>query len=178
MKGYETIFITHPDIVDDNLSKLLKKFKTVIKKGHGELVHENLWGRRRLAYQIANQKFGVYHVWYLTGSGEMLEELQKQFRFSDEVIRFQTVTAEDLDEEARFFSEMLKIQEEEATARASATTSILKPNAPEKGPEKTETKQKTEENIAEDGKTEETVKVETLAEEPEKVVSNLEKTEA
>ena len=118
MKGYETVFITHPDLEEDKLKKLLRNFKSLIKKAKGKLAQEYLWGRRKLAYQIANQDFGVYHVWYLTGSGTMLDELHKQFRFTDDLLRFQSIMIEDVDEEARCFSEMLKMQQEEAAARA------------------------------------------------------------
>ena len=124
MIGYETVFITHPDLEEADLKKSLKKFKDIIKKGKGKLVHEYLWGRRRLAYQIANQNHGVYHIWYLQGTGAILDELQTQFRYSDEVLRFQTVKVDDLDQEAGFFSEMLKAQQEEAAARS--TPSIIK----------------------------------------------------
>ena len=82
MIGYETVFITHPDLEEADLKKSLKKFKDIIKKGKGKLIHEYLWGRRRLAYQIANQNHGVYHIWYLHGTGAILDELQTQFRYS------------------------------------------------------------------------------------------------
>ena len=131
MIGYETVFITHPDLEEDDLKKSLKKFKDIIKKGKGKLVHEYLWGRRRLAYQIANQNHGVYHIWYLQGSGAILEELQTQFRYSDEVLRFQNVKVDDLDQEAGFFSEMLKAQQEEAAARSAP--SITKTTSAESG---------------------------------------------
>ena len=121
MIGYETVFITHPDLEEADLKKSLKKFKDIIKKGKGKLVHEYLWGRRRLAYQIANQNHGVYHIWYLQATGAILDDLQTQFRYSDEVLRFQTVKVDDLDQEARFFSEMLKAQQEEATVRSAAS---------------------------------------------------------
>ena len=127
MIGYETVFITHPDLEEADLKKSLKKFKDIIKKGKGKLVHEYLWGRRRLAYQIANQNHGVYHIWYLQGTGAILDELQTQFRYSDEVLRFQTVKVDDLDQEAGFFSEMLKAQQEEAAARSAASITKTAP---------------------------------------------------
>ncbi len=131
MIGYETVFITHPDLEEADLKKSLKKFKDIIKKGKGKLVHDYLWGRRRLAYQIANQNHGVYHIWYLQATGAILDELQTQFRYSDEVLRFQTVKVDDLDQEAGFFSEMLKAQQEEAAARSAP--SITKTASAESG---------------------------------------------
>ena len=135
MVGYETVFITHPDLEDDTLKNILKKFKDLIKKTKGKVFQEHLWGRRRMAYSIANQNYGVYHIWYLEGSGAMLDELHTQFRYSDEVIRFQTIKVEDLEQESSLFNEMLKTQEEEAAAR---TASIKTPASATKGEEKTE----------------------------------------
>ena len=150
MIGYETVFITHPDLEESDLKKSLKKFKDIIKKGKGKLVHEHLWGRRRLAYQIANQNHGVYHIWYLQATGAILDELQTQFRYSDEVLRFQTVKVDDLDQEAGFFSEMLKAQQEEAAARsAPSITKTASAESSETKSDKAETssaKEKTPDN--------------------------------
>ena len=155
MIGYETVFITHPDLEEDVLKKSLKRFKDLIKKAKGKVVHEHLWGRRKMAYSIANQKYGVYHIWYLEGSGTMLDELQTQFRYSDEVIRFQTVRVEDLEEESNFFSEMLKTQQEEEAARI-----VPKPAEPESDKDKDKDadsdKKESPEPVAETEKTEET----------------------
>ena len=146
MIGYETVFITHPDLEEADLKKSLKKFKDIIKKGKGKLVHEYLWGRRRLAYQIANQNHGVYHIWYLQASGAILDELQTQFRYSDEVLRFQTVKVDDLDQEAGFFSEMLKAQQEEAAARSTASiTKTASAESSETNSDKAETSSAKEE---------------------------------
>ena len=146
MIGYETVFITHPDLEEADLKKSLKKFKDIIKKGKGKLVHEYLWGRRRLAYQIANQNHGVYHIWYLQASGAILDELQTQFRYSDEVLRFQTVKVDDLDQEAGFFSEMLKAQQEEAAARSAASiTKTASTESSETNSDKAETSSAKEE---------------------------------
>ena len=146
MIGYETVFITHPDLEEADLKKSLKKFKDIIKKGKGKLVHEYLWGRRRLAYQIANQSHGVYHIWYLQATGTILDELQTQFRYSDEVLRFQTVKVDDLDQEAGFFSEMLKAQQEEAAARsAPSITKTASAESSETNSDKAETQSAKEE---------------------------------
>ena len=153
MIGYETVFITHPDLEEDVLKTSLKKFKDLVKKAKGKVVHEHLWGRRKMAYSIANQKYGVYHIWYLEGSGTMLDELQTQFRYSDEVIRFQTVRVEDLEEESNFFSEMLKTQQEEEAARI--VPKVAEPE-PDKDKDAGSDKKESPEPAAETEKTEET----------------------
>jgi small subunit ribosomal protein S6 len=179
MIGYETVFITHPDLEEADLKKSLKKFKDIIKKGKGKLVHEYLWGRRRLAYQIANQNHGVYHIWYLQATGAILDELQTQFRYSDEVLRFQTVKVDDLDQEAGFFSEMLKAQQEEAAARsAPSITKTASAESSETNSDKAETssaKEETPDNAKAES-TEESPKEDQVADQSE--AAKIENTEA
>ena len=111
MKGYELVFITDPGINDTDLAVELKKFKKNLKDSGGKLIHEHLWGHRRLAYEIKGNQFGVYHVWYFTGTGETVDELQRQFGYSDNILRNQIIKINDLDEEASFLSKLLLPQE-------------------------------------------------------------------
>ena len=67
MTGYELVFITDPNLSEKDQAVVLKKFKKNLTEFGGKLIHEYLWGRRRLAYEIAGNDFGVYHAWYFTG---------------------------------------------------------------------------------------------------------------
>ena len=111
MKGYELVFITDPVINEVDLGVMLNKFKKSLKDSGGKLIHEHLWGHRRLAYEIKGNQFGVYHVWYFTGTGETVDELQRQFGYSDNILRNQIIKTNDLDEEATFLSKLLLPQE-------------------------------------------------------------------
>ena len=112
MTGYELIFITTPTLSEDDLAVVLKKFKKNLTGYGGKLIHEYVWGRRRLAYEIAGNDFGVYHVWYFTGSGKTVDELQRQFGYSDDVLRNQIVKTDDLDAEAAFLHNLIPPKEE------------------------------------------------------------------
>lgn len=112
MTGYELVFITTPTIIEDDLAVVLKKFKKNLTGYGGKLIHEYVWGRRRLAYEIAGNDFGVYHVWYFTGSGKTVDELQRQFGYSDDVLRNQIVKTDDLDAEAAFLHNLIPPKEE------------------------------------------------------------------
>mgnify|MGYP001301868058 CR=1 FL=1 len=103
MKGYELVFITTPGINEGDLGTILKKFKKSLKDSEGKLIHEYLWGRRRLAYEIDGNEYGIYHAWYFTGSGKTVDELQRQFGYSDDVLRNQIVQTDDINNEAGFF---------------------------------------------------------------------------
>ena len=111
MRGYELVFITDPEINDKDLKVLLSKFKKNLKDSGGKLVHEHVWGIRKLAYEIKSNEYGMYHVWYFSGSGKTVDELQRQLGYSDNILRNQTVKVSDLDIEKNFFNELTKPKE-------------------------------------------------------------------
>ena len=112
MTGFELVFITDPALNDKDLESLHKNIKMSLSKSKGKLVHEYVWGRRRLAYETEGNDFGVYHTWYFTGSGETVDELKRQFGYSDNVLRHQIVKVEDLDTEAVFMQNLIPPKEE------------------------------------------------------------------
>ena len=112
MTGYELVFITDPNLSEKDQAVVLKKFKKNLTEFGGKLIHEYVWGRRRLAYEIAGNDFGVYHAWYFKGIGKTVDELQRQFGFSDDVLRNQIVKTEDLDAEASFLHNLIPPREE------------------------------------------------------------------
>ena len=112
MTGYELVFITDPNLSEKDQAVVLKKFKKNLTEFGGKLIHEYVWGRRRLAYEIAGNDFGVYHARYFKGIGKTVDELQRQFGFSDDVLRNQIVKTEDLDAEASFLHNLIPPREE------------------------------------------------------------------
>jgi len=119
MTGFELVFITDPALKDKDLESLQKNIKMSLSKSKGKLVHEYVWGRRRLAYEIEGNDFGVYHTWYFTGSGKTVDELQRQFGYSDNVLRHQIVKVEDLDTEAVFMQNLIPPKEERIEKESS-----------------------------------------------------------
>ena len=112
MTGYELVFITDPALSEKEIESVLKKIKKSLTKSGGKLIHEYVWGRRRLAYEISGNDFGVYHAWYFTGTGETVDELQRQFGYSDDVLRHQIMKTGDLDAEAAFLQSLIPPKEE------------------------------------------------------------------
>ena len=112
MTGYELVFITDPSLSDKEIESVLKKIKKSFTKSGGKLIHEYVWGRRRLAYEISGNDFGVYHAWYFTGTGETVNELQRKFGYSDDVLRHQIMKTDDIDAEAAFLQSLIPPKEE------------------------------------------------------------------
>ena len=72
---------------------------------------------------IRDSDFGVYHTWYFTGSGKTVDELQRQFGYSDNVLRHQIVKVEDLDTEAAFMQSLIPPIEEGVEKESSKESS-------------------------------------------------------
>jgi len=123
MTGLELVFITDPALSDKELESLQKNFKISLSESEGKLVHEFVWGRRRLAYEIEGNDFGIYHTWYFTGSGKTVDELQRQFGYSDNVLRHQIVKVEDVDTEAAFMQNLIPPKDERVEKESSEESS-------------------------------------------------------
>ena len=123
MTGFELVFITDPGLSDKELESLQKNIKMSLSKSEGKLVHEYLWGRRRLAYEIEGNDFGVYHTWYFKGGGKTVDELQRQFGYSDNVLRHQIVKVDDLATEAAFMQSLIPPKEEGVEKESSEESS-------------------------------------------------------
>lgn len=90
-REYETIYVMRPSIDSGAADGVANRVHDAIKGQDGTITDVELWGRRRLAYQIQRHHRGIYvYVKYL-GRGDTVSELERQLRLIDEVIRFQTI---------------------------------------------------------------------------------------
>jgi len=97
MTKYETIFIAHPDLVEDEVKGLIEKTRGVIESLNGQLIKVEDWGRRKLAYKLKKLTKGYYVLVRFWGNGQVLAELERNLRLSDSVLKYQSVR---LDEKA------------------------------------------------------------------------------
>lgn len=91
MRAYETIFIVHPDLVDEEAKALTERMKGVIENLDGELIKVEEWGRRKLAYKLKKLTRGSYVLIRFKGNGEILAELERNLRLADGVLKYQSV---------------------------------------------------------------------------------------
>ena len=97
MRKYETIFIAHPDLVEDEVKGMIEKMKEVIENLNGELIKVEEWGRRKLAYKLKKLTKGYYILIRFLGNGQVLAEIERNLRLSDSVLKYQSIR---LDEKA------------------------------------------------------------------------------
>lgn len=90
MNNYETVFIATPVLSDVQLQELVGKFRGVITENGGQIVNEEDWGLRKLAYPIQKKTTGFYYLIEFEGEGDLIEKLETQYRRDERVIRFLT----------------------------------------------------------------------------------------
>lgn len=87
LQNYELMVIFTPVLAEDDFKTAQKKFSDIIKNNGGELVHENPWGLRSLAYPIRKKTTGLYHVVEFKAPGETIEKLEIQLNRDENVMR-------------------------------------------------------------------------------------------
>ena len=95
MNKYETIFILHPSLDEEAIKANIEKFKGVIETNKGVIENIDLWGRRKLAYEIKKVTEGIYVLVTYTAPSELPKELDRIFRISDSVIRHMIINLDD-----------------------------------------------------------------------------------
>ena len=97
-KEYETIYVLRSDVDADTAEKVQARVAEVVGRDNGKLVKVEAWGRRKLAYPVAKQKKGVYVYVKYVGRGGLVQELERNLKLQDTVLKFQTIqTAEEVD---------------------------------------------------------------------------------
>ena len=99
-KTYETVYILRPDLTDEGVKKANDKVADLVKHYQGTMKPVKDLGKKPLAYQIAKHTKGHYMQLNYEGSGQVVEELERHFRLSEDIIRFLTVRANSLQEAA------------------------------------------------------------------------------
>ena len=91
---YETMYILRPDIAEDEVTNHIDKYNKLLEKFGGTILDSQMRGKRRLAYQIAKHREGIYVQLSHQGDGQHIFKIEKAMRLSEDVIRYMTVKQE------------------------------------------------------------------------------------
>jgi small subunit ribosomal protein S6 len=101
-REYETIYILRPDITNDGIGQVNTKIRGIIESGGGTLLKVENWGKRKLAYEVKKQMKGMYLFFSYLGTAGLVEEVERNLKLSDPVIRYYSVKiAENVDPASR-----------------------------------------------------------------------------
>jgi len=102
MREYETIYILRPDITNEVIGQVNARVRGVIEGGGGTLLKVDNWGKRKLAYEVQKQMKGIYLFFSYLGTACLVEEVERNLRLIDAVIRYYSVKmAENVDPATR-----------------------------------------------------------------------------
>jgi small subunit ribosomal protein S6 len=95
MAKYEMMFITRPDIPEEQLDKLIAQMEGVISGTDGKAEKVEKLGRRRLAYRIQRQREGYYVLFVFEGTGDTVREFERRLKVSETVIKYMAVRVDE-----------------------------------------------------------------------------------
>ena len=116
MNQYETVFICTPVLSEPQVKEAVKKFRDYITSHGCELLHEENWGMKKLAYPIQKKSTGFYQLFEFKAEPAFIAKLETDFRRDERVIRFMTVK---LDKFAVEYSNKRKRLQKEKTEKES-----------------------------------------------------------
>lgn len=92
---YEVVFIVDPTTQDEDLTRLTENLSGIITERGGNLIRQEVMGRRSLAYKIGRATEGIYVLFEVEGTGREIAELERRMRVSDQVLRYLTVRVDE-----------------------------------------------------------------------------------
>lgn len=121
MSFYEIVFVVRPDVATEQVDALTKRFSEIVTKDKGKVVKTENWGLRTLAYRIKKHKKAYYVMLCTEMNGSLINEIERQMRLSEDIIRFSTIKVDAIEEGPSPMMKAKRYQEERApreTAKA------------------------------------------------------------
>jgi small subunit ribosomal protein S6 len=101
-REYETIYILRPNTPNEGVAEVNARIKGIIEGMGGKIIKVDNWGKRRLAYEVAKERKGIYLYWQYLAQPGVVEETERNLRMLDSVIRYlSTRVDENIDVAAR-----------------------------------------------------------------------------
>jgi small subunit ribosomal protein S6 len=117
LKQYETVFIMTPVLSDEQMKETVEKYQKFLKSKGAEIVYEDNWGLRKLAYPIQKKSTGFYHLIEFKADSEVIREWEVTFKRDERILRFLTVVLDKhmlaYNEKKRNKAKAEKVKEEE-----------------------------------------------------------------
>jgi small subunit ribosomal protein S6 len=116
MRTYEVMFIVRPDVVDEELDKLISTLEGNVTTAGGVVKNIERMGKRRLAYTVRKFNDGMYILFTVEGEGKIITEIERRLRVAEPVIKFITVRT---DEEQKRIDKIKKIRDSKQRGRGT-----------------------------------------------------------
>jgi len=129
LRRYESILIAHVDLSEDELSSLIARYSAIITGQKGILVKVERWGKRRLAYAIKKQARGFYILIDYAGESAAVNELERNLKINDKILKFMTVLKEEAVDPAALEREIAEAAQKAEKKEEAVTPPVISPAA-------------------------------------------------
>ena len=119
LRSYESVLILKPDIDEPRADGALEKIGEFIKSNGGACLKIEKWGKKRLAYRIRKNRFGIYLNIYHTLDSAKVADLESKYRLFDLIIKFMVLRLTDGELERVLGNETEQVEEEKDAAKAA-----------------------------------------------------------
>ena len=119
MNQYDTVFILTPVLSDEQMKEAVKKYEDHLTNRGAEIIHEENWGMRKLAYPIQKKSTGFYQLVEYKAEGDVIADVETELKRDERVLRFLTVK---LDKHAIAYNEKRRKKVAEAENAPAAET--------------------------------------------------------
>ena len=86
-RKYELVYVVSPDATEEQVTDLQTQVQAIVQRIGGSIEKTDVWGRRKLAYEIGRHKEGIYVLHLIDGTGELLKEIDRRLKVTDLIIR-------------------------------------------------------------------------------------------
>jgi small subunit ribosomal protein S6 len=91
LAAYEILLMLDPELPEERQSEVVARTRELVERGGGTWANQDIWGRRKLAYEIDHKGEGVYHLLTFDSSPETLDEISRVLKITDGVMRHMAV---------------------------------------------------------------------------------------
>ncbi|HEU6444791.1 MAG TPA: 30S ribosomal protein S6 [Gaiellaceae bacterium] len=87
MTPYEILLMLDPELPEERQSEIVQRTRELVERGGGSVDSHDVWGRRKLAYEIDHKTDGTYHLLTFSAEAETLDEISRVLKITDGVMR-------------------------------------------------------------------------------------------
>ena len=88
MRDYEALYIVRPELTEEEYTATVEKFNALIQANGGEVVKTDVWGKKKLAYEIEKLRDGYYVLVTFKAATDLPLELERNFKIADNIMRY------------------------------------------------------------------------------------------
>lgn len=139
MRSYEVVIIVHPDLDEKAFSEIVERVQSWITEADGKVTKVDLWGKKKLAYEIRKQTEGQYVVFYADMNPTFCTELERNLQINESIIRYMvTIAIESVKVETKVETkvEIVEVDETKAVETKAVETEVVETEVTEVKEEK------------------------------------------